>query len=170
MRYGRTMTYLAVLSPFLSYSYASFSIYVRILSVSSSFGGDNRGREKKTNWLFRCRGSLTSSRAKETNLLSVARARLIDRATYADMCRDTYRKSCTHTAQPCSPSDRCVSATGNLNEPPGTRSPFFPPESPSPEISRFLPVLLFRGGCLLKKYKRGLLSDGSAAVTVVCSK
>ena len=80
-------------------------------------------RVEKTNRLL----GLPAAPKRRISSLSRARARLIDRATYVDMCRDTYRKSCTHTAQPCSPSGRCASTTGTaLNEPPGTPGPFFP--------------------------------------------
>lgn len=72
-------------------------------------------------------------RQRDESLLLSSRAReLIDRATYADMCRDTYRNSCTHTVLAQRLDYRLT-----LNQPPGTSGPIFPPPSPR-DFERFL--------------------------------
>lgn len=76
-------------------------------------------------------------RQRDESLLLSSRAReLIDRATYADMCRDTYRNSCTHTVLAQRLDYRLT-----LNQPPGTSGPVFPP----PQPQRFREISLFSG-------------------------
>ena len=144
----------------------------RVSSAFWCFPSSRREKRKRIGRFDAVAPRLPAAPKRRISSLSRARARLIDRATYVDMCRDTYRKLCTHTAQPCSPNGRCASTTGSLNESPGMPGPFFPSPAPSSlKISRFLSSrespLPRSVAVLATDYKRGLLSDESVAVTTV---
>lgn len=113
-----------------------------------------RGRVEKTNWPFRCRGSLTSSRAKETNLSSLARPSTLLIAPLTATCVAILIVS--RVRIPCNHVRRSTDAspfTGSLNQPPGTRVPFFPWTTVYGDFEISAGPRLFRGGRLLGEYE-----------------
>lgn len=101
--------YIATIKPGLWWSNEELIIEPRSLSLLET----EPGRNESSHWTAR----LPTAAKRRISSPWLSRARLIDRATYADMCRDTYRNSCTHTVL-------AQRALGYLNQP-----PIFPPSN-----------------------------------------